>query len=41
MLRRGFFGGDPLMVRVGDSVFALRGAEAACVRVALLPETLP
>lgn len=26
-------GGDPLMVRVGTSTFALRGAEAACVRV--------
>ncbi len=33
LMTRGFFGGDPLMVRVGMSTFALRGAEAACVRV--------
>lgn len=26
-------GGDPLVVRIGDSTFALRRAEAACVRV--------
>lgn len=26
-------GGDPLVVRVGHSTFALRRAEAACVRV--------
>ena len=30
---RGAFGGDPLVVRVGLSSFALRRAEAACVRV--------
>ena len=30
-------GGDPLVVRVGDSTFALRRAEAACVQV--LPRT--
>ena len=29
----GPFGGDPLVVRVGDSTFALRRAEAACVHV--------
>lgn len=29
----GPFGGDPIVVRVGDSTFALRRAEAACVRV--------
>ena len=30
----GFFpGGDPLVVRIGQSTFALRGAEAACVQV--------
>lgn len=29
----GPFGGDPLVVRVGDSTFALRRAEAACVGV--------
>ncbi len=28
-------GGDPLVVRIGDSTFALRRAEAACVQVAL------
>lgn len=28
-------GGDPMVVRVGSSTFALRRAEAACVRVAL------
>jgi ferrous iron transport protein A len=37
LLRRGVIGGDPLMVRVGLSVFALRRAEAACVRVAPSP----
>lgn len=26
-------GGDPLVVRVGDSTFALRCAEAACVEI--------
>jgi len=26
-------GGDPLVVRIGQSTFALRRAEAACVRV--------
>ncbi|MFT3817752.1 MAG: FeoA family protein [Rubrivivax sp.] len=31
---RGFPGGDPLAVRVGDSTFALRRAEAACVQLA-------
>jgi ferrous iron transport protein A len=30
---RGAFGGDPLVVRVGLSSFALRRAEAACVHV--------
>ena len=34
--RRAAFGGDPLVVRVGDSTYALRRAEAACVR--LVPE---
>ena len=29
-------GGDPLVVRVGQSTFALRRAEAACVTVELL-----
>jgi len=34
ILARGRPGGDPLVVRVGDSTFALRRAEAACVEVA-------
>ncbi|MDR2788862.1 MAG: ferrous iron transport protein A, partial [Candidatus Accumulibacter sp.] len=29
-------GGDPMVVRVGQSTFALRHAEAACVSVAPL-----
>jgi ferrous iron transport protein A len=33
VLARGAPGGDPLMVRVGSSTFALRRAEAACVQV--------
>lgn len=33
LLARGPFGGDPLVVRVGTSTYALRRAEAACVRV--------
>ena len=33
LLARGAFGGDPLVVRVGLSTFALRRAEAACVVV--------
>jgi ferrous iron transport protein A len=33
VLTRGFPGGDPLVVRIGQSTFALRGAEAACIRV--------
>jgi ferrous iron transport protein A len=31
VLRRFAPGGDPLVVRVGDSTYALRRAEAACV----------
>jgi ferrous iron transport protein A len=30
---RGLPGGEPLVVRVGSSTFALRRAEAACIRV--------
>ena len=30
---RGVPGGDPLAVRIGDSTFALRRAEAACIEV--------
>lgn len=33
VLTRGVPGGDPLAVRIGLSTFALRRAEAACVRV--------
>jgi len=31
VMTRGFPGGDPLVVRIGQSTFALRGAEAACI----------
>ncbi len=33
VIARGAPGGDPLVVRIGDSTFALRKAEAACVQV--------
>ena len=33
MMARGLPGGDPLVVRVGLSTFALRIVEAACVQV--------
>jgi ferrous iron transport protein A len=33
VMARGAIGGDPLMIRVGQSTFALRRAEAACVRL--------
>jgi len=33
LLARGQPGGTPLVVRIGDSTFALRRAEAACVQV--------
>jgi ferrous iron transport protein A len=33
LLHRALFGGDPLVVRVGGSTYALRRAEAACVRL--------
>lgn len=33
LLARGFPAGDPLVVRIGHSTFALRCAEAACVQV--------
>jgi len=38
ILRRAMPGGDPLAVRVSDSTFALRRAEAECVRVKPAPE---
>lgn len=34
-------GGDPLVVRIGHSTFALRRAEAACVRVLCLGGAAP
>lgn len=34
IVARGVFGGSPLAVRVGTSTFALRRAEAQCIRVA-------
>lgn len=33
VMRRGFPGGDPVVVRIGQSTFALRGAEAGCVQI--------
>jgi ferrous iron transport protein A len=33
VMNRSVWGGDPLVVRVGQSTFALRRAEAACVEV--------
>lgn len=38
IIARGAPGGDPLVVRIGDSTFALRKAEAACVQVSRLDE---
>lgn len=37
IMARGMPGGDPLVVRVGLSTFALRLDEAACVQVRPLP----
>jgi ferrous iron transport protein A len=34
VMARGLPGADPLVVRVGNSTFALRRAEAACVHLA-------
>lgn len=33
LLARARPGGDPMVVRIGDSTFALRRAEAACIQV--------
>ena len=33
VMARGFPGGDPLVVRIGASTFALRRAEADCIRL--------
>lgn len=38
VVARGAPGGDPLVVRIADSTFALRRAEAACVQVQSLNE---
>lgn len=35
VMARALPGGDPLVVRVGSSTFALRRVEAACVQVAV------
>ena len=35
VLTRGVPGGDPMVVRVGQSRFALRRTEARCIQVAL------
>ena len=37
VLTRAVPGGDPMVVRVGESTFALRRAEAACVQVSPAP----
>lgn len=38
VMTRGFPGGDPLVVRIGQSTFALRRDEAACVEIEALPD---
>jgi ferrous iron transport protein A len=38
LVARGAPGGDPLVVRIADSTFALRRAEAACVQVQALDQ---
>jgi ferrous iron transport protein A len=39
LMARGLPGGDPFVVRIGLSTFALRRAEAACVSVIPLDES--
>jgi ferrous iron transport protein A len=41
VMARGLAGGDPLVIRIGQSTFALRGAEAACVQIEPLPPQSP
>ena len=41
LMARGLPGGDPLVVRIGQSTFALRRAEAACVRVVSADRAIP
>lgn len=38
---RGMPGGDPLVVRVGTSTFALRRAEASCIQVSMTAPGAP
>jgi len=38
LMARGVPGGDPLVVRIGSSTFALRRAEAVCVHIADAPQ---
>lgn len=38
VIARGAPGADPLVVRIADSTFALRRAEAACIQVQVLNE---
>jgi ferrous iron transport protein A len=39
VMARGLLGADPIVVRIGQSTFALRRAEAACVRVEPMPRS--
>ncbi|MEH0164451.1 ferrous iron transport protein A [Paucibacter sp. JuS9] len=39
LMTRAALGGDPLVVRIGHSTFALRKAEAACIRVSATAAT--
>lgn len=39
VMARSLPGGDPLVVRVGGSTFALRLVEAACIQVETIPAT--
>ncbi|MBN9203061.1 MAG: ferrous iron transport protein A [Methylibium petroleiphilum] len=41
LLRRGPGGREPLAVQVGDTMFALRRAEAACIEVTPITEVGP
>jgi ferrous iron transport protein A len=41
VLRRAALGGDPMVVRIGTSTFALRRAEAACIEVDAIARTAP
>jgi len=39
LMARALPGGDPMVVRIGQSTFALRRAEAACVRVTAVAQS--